>query len=279
MSAHDGSAPRMTAVVYHLCWRELVRFFRQRNRVIGSIGTPLVMWIIFGLGLDRSFSAGTSSDAATSGFLHYYFPGSLVLILMFTAIFTSISIIEDRREGFLQSVLVSPVSRSSMVLGKVLGGAIIALIQALLFLSVTLFLDVSWSPVRFLALVVLLFAAALMMTSLGFVFAWRMESTQGFHAIMNLVLMPMWLMSGSFFPVPALTDLGVAQTAVHWCMRMNPLTYVVALVRKLLYAQPLGEDYWTAAPSTNTIVVVVGLILFFATAVWISRTRISGDMR
>ncbi|MBT5883538.1 MAG: ABC transporter permease [Planctomycetaceae bacterium] len=279
MSAHDVPAPRMTAVVYHLCWRELVRFFRQRNRVIGSIGTPLVMWIIFGLGLDRSFSAGTSSDAAASGFLHYYFPGSLVLILMFTAIFTSISIIEDRREGFLQSVLVSPVSRSSMVLGKVLGGAIIALIQALLFLSVTLFLDVSWSPVRFLALVVLLFAAALMMTSLGFVFAWRMESTQGFHAIMNLVLMPMWLMSGSFFPVPALTDLGVAQTAVHWCMRMNPLTYVVALVRKLLYAQPLGEDYWTAAPSTNTIVVVVGLILFFATAVWISRTRISGDMR
>ncbi len=278
MSASDVPAPRMAAVVYQLCWRELVRFFRQRNRVIGSIGTPLVMWIIFGLGLDRSFSAGTSSGAAP-GFLHYYFPGSLVLILMFTAIFTSISIIEDRREGFLQSVLVSPVSRSSMVLGKVLGGAIIALIQALLFLSVALFLDVSWSPGRFVALVALLFAAALMMTSLGFVFAWRMESTQGFHAIMNLVLMPMWLMSGSFFPVPALANSSAAQVAVHWCMRLNPLTYVVALVRELLYAQPLGEDYWTASTSTNTIVVVVGLILFFATAVWISRTRISGDMR
>ena len=166
MSAPDVPALRMTAVVYHLCWRELARFFRQRNRVIGSIGTPLVMWIIFGLGLDRSFSAGTSS-AADAGFLHYYFPGSLVLILMFTAIFTSISIIEDRREGFLQSVLVSPVSRSSMVLGKVLGGAIIALIQALLFLSVALFLDVSWSPGRFLALVVLLFAAALDDDKLG----------------------------------------------------------------------------------------------------------------
>ena len=278
MSASDVPAPRMAAVVYQLCWRELVRFFRQRNRVIGSIGTPLVMWIIFGLGLDRSFSAGTSSGAAP-GFLHYYFPGSLVLILMFTAIFTSISIIEDRREGFLQSVLVSPVSRSSMVLGKVLGGAIIALIQALLFLSVALFLDVSWSPGRFVALVALLFAAALMMTSLGFVFAWRMESTQGFHAIMNLVLMPMWLMSGSFFPVPALANSSAAQMAVHWCMRLNPLTYVVALVRELLYAQPLGEDYWTASTSTNTIVVVVGLILFFAAAVWISRTRISGDMR
>ena len=166
-----------------------------------------------------------------------------------------------------------------MVLGKVLGGAIIALIQALLFLSVALFLDVSWSPGRFVALVALLFAAALMMTSLGFVFAWRMESTQGFHAIMNLVLMPMWLMSGSFFPVPALANSSAAQMAVHWCMRLNPLTYVVALVRELLYAQPLGEDYWTASTSTNTIVVVVGLILFFAAAVWISRTRISGDMR
>lgn len=278
MSASDIPVPRMAAVVYQLCWRELVRFFRQRNRVIGSIGTPLVMWIIFGLGLDRSFSAGTSSGDAP-GFLHYYFPGSLVLILMFTAIFTSISIIEDRREGFLQSVLVSPVSRSSMVLGKVLGGAIIALIQALLFLSVALFLDVSWAPGRFVALVALLFAAALMMTSLGFVFAWRMESTQGFHAIMNLVLMPMWLMSGSFFPVPALANSSVAQMAVHWCMRMNPLTYVVALVRELLYAQPLGKEYWTASTNTNTIVVVAGLILFFTMAVWISRTRISGDMR
>ena len=278
MSAPAVPTPRMAAVVYQLCWRELVRFFRQRNRVIGSIGTPLVMWIIFGLGLDRSFSAGTSSGDAP-GFLHYYFPGSLVLILMFTAIFTSISIIEDRREGFLQSVLVSPVSRSSMVLGKVLGGAIIALIQALLFLSVALFLDVSWSPGRFVALVALLFAAALMMTSLGFVFAWRMESTQGFHAIMNLVLMPMWLMSGSFFPVPALANSSAAQMAVHWCMRLNPLTYVVALVRELLYAQPLGEDYWTASTSTNTIVVGLGLILFFVTAVWISRTRIRGDMK
>ena len=278
MSAPTAPAPRMAAVVYQLCWRELARFFRQRNRVIGSIGTPLVMWIIFGLGLDRSFSAGTGPGDA-GGFLHYYFPGSLVLILMFTAIFTSISIIEDRREGFLQSVLVSPVSRSSMVLGKVLGGAIIALIQALLFLSVALFLDVPWSPGRFIVLVLLLFAAPLMMTSLGFVFAWRMESTQGFHAIMNLVLMPMWLMSGSFFPVPALANSSVAQMAIHWCMRMNPLTYVVALVREVLYAQPLGEDYWTASTNTNTIVVMVGLILFFAMAVWISRTRINGDMR
>ncbi|MEC7566452.1 MAG: ABC transporter permease [Planctomycetota bacterium] len=269
---------RSGVVVAHLCWRELARFFRQRNRVMGSLATPLVMWVIFGLGLDRSFSVAPQ-DAGADGFLHYYFPGSLVLILMFTAIFTSISIIEDRQEGFLQSVLVAPVSRTSMVLGKVLGGSLIALIQALLFLLVAFFLDITWTLSSGLLLVGVLFLAALMMTSLGFVFAWKMESTQGFHAIMNLVLMPMWLMSGAFFPVPNLVNAGLAQIAVHWCMRLNPLTYVVALVRELLFDSPLGDLYWEPSTSTSFIVVIAGVVVFFMCAVWISRSRIRGDLK
>ena len=115
-------------------WREIVRFFRQRNRIVGSIGTPLVFWLLFGAGLSGSFRIGDGRSGQQS-FLTYFFPGSLLLIVLFTAIFSSISIIEDRREGFLQGVLVAPIPRWAMVLGKVLGGTLVALVQGLIFCS------------------------------------------------------------------------------------------------------------------------------------------------
>src|SRR3954447_1630369 len=119
-------------VVFTLCQRELVRFFRQKNRVFGALGQPIIFWLLFGAGLG---SARVGNDA-TSGKLDYahFFPGTLVMILLFTAIFATISIIEDRREGFLQGVLVAPIPRWSMVLGKVLGGTAIAMLQGLMFL-------------------------------------------------------------------------------------------------------------------------------------------------
>lgn len=112
MSDSDGSiaigSPWLAART--LCWREIVRFFRQRNRVIGALGQPILFWLLFGTGLSRSFRMSPGAENGQS-FLQYYLPGTLVLILLFTAIFATISIIEDRREGFLQSVLVAPVPR------------------------------------------------------------------------------------------------------------------------------------------------------------------------
>ncbi len=144
------------------------------------------------------------------------------LIVLFTAIFATISIIEDRREGFLQSVLVAPVPRWTIALGKILGGAAIAWVQAIIFLLLAILVGsvvISWQ----IGLLLLMLAmAAIGMTALGVFFAWPMESTQGFHAIMNLVLMPLWLLSGAFFPVPALSaDSPIGQTAMHWVMRLN----------------------------------------------------------
>src|SRR3990172_5029568 len=112
-----------------LCWREVVRFFRQRNRVIGALVQPLVFWLLLGGGFRGSFQP--ASFPATIDYAEYFFPGTVVLVLLFTAIFSSMSLIEDRREGFLQSVLVAPVPRSGVVLGKVLGGTILALAQGL----------------------------------------------------------------------------------------------------------------------------------------------------
>src|SRR5436305_8514035 len=115
-----------------LCKRELVRFLRQRHRIIGALATPIVFWLVIGAGMGRSFRF--EGLPAGENYLQYFFPGTVLMILLFTAIFSTISIIEDRREGFLQSVLVAPVSRMSVVLGKVLGGAVLAFGQGLVFL-------------------------------------------------------------------------------------------------------------------------------------------------
>src|SRR5207244_4998746 len=102
-----------------------------RHRVVGALATPIVFWLLIGAGMGRSFQG---ADGRTGSYLQYFYPGTVLMILLFTAIFSTISIIEDRREGFLQSVLVAPVSRMAIVLGKVLGGTVLAFGQGLLFL-------------------------------------------------------------------------------------------------------------------------------------------------
>ena len=151
-------------------------------------------------------------------------------VLMFTAIFSAMSIIEDRHEGFLQGVLVSPVSRSSLVMGKVAGGVVMAVVQALMFVGlgwlmgrVGLADDLVFelSIVQLSLLVVFMSIVAFGLTSLGFMLAWKLDSIQGFHAIMNVFLMPMWLLSGAFFPASQ-------SGALSWIMKLNPLSYGVA---------------------------------------------------
>jgi ABC-2 type transport system permease protein len=251
-----------------------VRFFRQRNRVGGAIGQPVLFWLLFGVGLKRSWD-----EAATGAtFLEYYFPGSLMLILLFTAIFATISIIEDRREGLLQAVLVAPCPRWSMVLGKVLGGTLIAMFQGLIFLALALVLQISLGPAAIGLLTALMFVAAVALTSLGVVIAWRMESTQGFHAIMSVVLMPMWLLSGAFFPIPAvsLSD-SWSEMALHTVMRLNPLTYAVAGARQLVARGPLSAEFWTPTPVACWLVTCGFAVTMFLAAWWIAGRPAKGD--
>lgn len=211
-----------------LCHREIVRFARQRSRVIGALGTPLVFWLLVGFGLGRSFRLpGTDSSIS---YLEYSYPGAIAAILLFTAIFSMISIIDDRREGFMQGVLVAPVARSSIVLGKVFGATTLAVAQAAIFLFLA---PVAGIPLSFTAVVATLAAmtlVALALTGLGFWMAWLMDSVQGFHAIMNVVLMPMLIISGAFFPPSGSGKL------LQWVMAANPMTYAVALLRWAIFA-------------------------------------------
>lgn len=280
-SVSAGLHVRPLAAAWALCGREWVRFFRQRNRVVGAIGQPLLFWLLFGAGMNRVFQVDGQN------FREYYFPGTIVLILLFTAIFATISIIEDRREGFLQSVLVAPTPRWSMVLGKVLGGTLIALAQGLLFLLLVFTLKVRFDLVTIGVITVWLFAVAFGFTSLGFVIAWRMESTQGFHAIMSLVLMPMWLLSGAFFPVPALRiGASAAEYLMHGLMRINPTTYAVGGLRRLLYANMDGApasitqpgDMWLPTLASCWIVVIGFGLLMYVIASKMSVRPARGDL-
>src|SRR5688572_1552123 len=128
-------SPGMFLPALSLARRELVRFLRQRHRIIGALATPLVFWLLVGGGFGRSLSLPNSPPGQS--FIHFFFPGTLVMILLFTAIFSTISVIEDRREGFLQGVLVAPVSRHAIALGKILGGTALATGQGLLFLALS----------------------------------------------------------------------------------------------------------------------------------------------
>lgn len=172
----------------------------------------------------------------------FFIPGTAALILLFTAIFSTISIIEDRREGFLQGVLVSPARRWGIAIGKSLGGAAIAWAQAMVFLLLTVAVGMTPLSSTLLVLAFFLLLAALALTAMGVCFAWPMESTQGYHAAMNLIMLPMWMLSGAFFPIPAASEgMPIGQRILQWMMQCNPMSYIVAGIRHLCSdAQVLG---------------------------------------
>jgi len=214
---------------FTLWWREIVRFYRQRSRVVGVIASPLLFWLVIGSGFGTSFRAG--SAPGQQHYLDYFYPGALIMIVLFTSIFAMMSLIEDRKEGFLLSVMVAPVPRSAIVLGKVLGGTTLAAIQGLIFLAFAPFVGVHLGVIDFLLVVFVVFLVSFALTSLGFAIAWPMDSTQAFHAIINLFLIPLWLLSGALFPLAG------ASGWLRLVMRLNPLTYGVEALRVLLYPE------------------------------------------
>ena len=244
-----------------LWWREIVRFYRQRSRVVGVVASPLVIWLVIGSGVGKSFGSG---GAGGRNYLDYFFPGALIMIVLFTAIFTMMTVIEDRKEGFLLSVLVAPVSRSVIVLGKVLGGATLATLQGLIFLVFAPFLGIHFTVVSFMLTVLVIFLVAFSLTALGFIIAWPMDSTGGFHAVINLFLIPLWLLSGSMFPLAG------ASIWIRALMRINPLTYGTDALRMLLYPHELVG---MLPLNTNLLVLAVFALAMFSLCFLVANRR------
>lgn len=255
--------PSLMLPALSLWRREVVRFLRQRSRVVGALATPVVFWLLIGSGLGKSFRLPGQGESVN--YLEYFFPGTVVMIVLFTAIFAMISVIEDRREGFLQGVLVSPAARSAIVWGKVLGSTTLAVGQAVLFLAVAPLAGVPLSWVAGLAACGVILILALALSALGLLIAWPMDSTQGFHAIMNLFLIPMWLLSGALFPA------GGASAWVGWIMAINPLSYGVAGLRHALYLGSTPLD-----PGLPSLPLSVGVTMVFAVVMLLLAARVVG---
>lgn len=242
--------------------REVTRFCRQRSRVIGSFLQPLVFWLLLGAGLKASFRpAGMPGDM---NYFEYLYPGFITLVLLFTAIFATISTVEDKREGFLQGVLVAPITRPTIVMGQALGATTLAWVPSCIFLVLAPLAGIHLSAQAIMLSALVMAIVAFALTCIGLLIAWRIESTQGFHAIMNLILIPIWLLSGAFWPVSG------APFVLEWLMRINPLTYGVAALREALYASRPGE-----IASLPAFGLSFGVALVFGLLMYVMASRVA----
>jgi ABC-2 type transport system permease protein len=243
--------------------RDLRRFFRQRSRVVGALVQPLIFWLVIGSGLSGSFRM---PGAEGVGYVQYFYPGIVMLVVLFTSIFTTMSVIEDRHKGFLQAVLVAPASRASVVLGKTLGGVTIALVQAALFLCLSPLAGFDPRTVDWPQIAAMLLLTSIGLSSLGFAIAWWLDSTQGYHVVMSVLLIPLWILSGAMFPMDG------AAGWIRWMMRLNPMSYCVSGIRRALYGH---TQLAITAPSRWLELSVVGgfAVLMLATAAWVCSRR------
>jgi ABC-2 type transport system permease protein len=251
-----------------LVWREVIRFLRDRNRVLGALLQPIMFWALFGSGLRASFHP--PAPGGTVPYEEYFFPGVVVMILLFTAIFSTVSIIEDRREGFLQSVLVAPVPRSIVVLGKVLGGTCLAMAQGLVLLALAPLAGIRLTPAVVGESCLVLLPLAFALTALSFCIAWRMESTQGFHAVMTVFLMPLWLLSGAPFP-----SFG-APLWLRAIIGANPVTYGLAAFRRVLYPAMAPAVAGLPSMTLSLTVTLAFCAAMFASALALARRTARG---
>ncbi|MDB4969814.1 MAG: putative daunorubicin resistance transporter permease [Myxococcales bacterium] len=251
----EAEAPSLlrlnVATVGVLVSRDLRRFFRQLSRVVGALVQPLIFWLVIGSGLSGSFRM---QGADGVGYVQYFYPGIVMLVVLFTSIFTTMSVIEDRHKGFLQAVLVAPASRAALVLGKTLGGVAIALVQAAIFLALAPLAGFDVRVIEWPLLFALLLLIGIGLSSMGFAIAWWLDSTQGYHIVMSVLLIPLWIVSGAMFPMTG----GPRWIAVVG--RANPMAYAVAGVRRALYGG--------VAPgrSDSTAALELGVTLAFAVA-------------
>lgn len=245
--------------------RDVQLFVRQTSRLVGALLQPVLFWVVIGSGLSPTFSL----PGTTLGYRTYFFPGVVLMIVLFTGIFATMSVIEDRREGFLQGVLAGPGSRLALVLGKCLGGTSIALIQVALFLLLAPLAGFPWGTISWWLLFAILLLAGMALSACGFALAWVVSSTQGYHVVMNLLLVPLWVVSGAMFPPAGLPPAFAA--VVAW----NPMSWAVSGVRRALHggALPPGTSPNGGGPFPELAVGLASAAVLVALAAAVARRR------
>ncbi len=229
---------RRFRAIYIIWLRDLKRHFRDKARIFGSLGSPIIFIFILGQGLGSSFALG---GLGGFDYKQFMFPGILGMTVLFAGIFASVSIVWDREFGFLKEMLVAPVPTWTIALGKVISGATIAAFQGVLMLLLAPFAGVHISPILIAELLPMMFLVAFSMTGMGVLLATRLKTMQGFQMVMNFFMMPMFFISGAMFPL---------KNAPAWLdslSHIDPLTYGVDAMRTIMLPHfqsrfPLGMD-------------------------------------
>jgi ABC-2 type transport system permease protein len=216
--------------IYTIWLRECLAFRREPSRLIGMIGQPLLYLLIVGQGIASGLTLNQAPNDI--GYLRFLYPGILAMSMLFTSMFSAMSIIWDREFGFLKEVLVAPVPRWAVAVGKILGGATVAMAQSVILILLGPLAGVwPWPILPVLEILLLCFLISFAVTSLGVAIAARMRSMQGFQMLMNFLVMPLYFLSGAMFP------LGSAPAWMQPFMRVDPLTYGVDALRNVVFAE------------------------------------------
>ena len=216
--------------------RELIRFFRNRTRLITSFAQPILFLFVLGTGLSRIVP---STGATHVDFRTFIFPGVLGMTVLFTSIFSAVSIVWDREFGFLREMLIAPVSRGALILGKCLGGTTVASIQGMIMLAFAGLVHIPYSPELLLTLVLEMALAAFVITATGIMLASRIGQVETFQPVMQFFVMPMFFLSGALFPLTGLPRWLVVLT------KIDPLSYAVDPMRRAIFSHISGSTALT----------------------------------
>lgn len=259
----------MTVVlgVYVIWLRELIRFVREPVRIAGTVAQPLLYLLLVGNGLAHGFRL---REGGPTNYLAFMFPGIVAMSVLFTSIFSAMSIVWDREFGFLKEVLVSPVPRAAVAIGKALGGATVAVVQSAVLLGMAPLVGINLSVGMYAGMVGVLAVLAISLNALGILVSTRVGSMQGFQVVMNFLVMPLFFLSGALYPLRGMPAwLGVL-------MRVDPLTYGVDALRHLIFGGA-GAGLGIVQFSLSTDLAVTGgvAVLLLALATWLFETALA----
>jgi len=251
--------------IYIIWYRDLLRYSRDRMRLVASLAQPLLFLLVFGTGLSASLRGvgGGLGGASSINYVQFIYPGIIGMAVLFTSIFSAMSIVWDREFGFLKEVLVAPIDRSAIAIGKALGGSTQAMVQGMILLFLAPIVGVTLNPLAVLELIPLIFVLAFALTTLGVVLAAGMKSMQGFQAVLNFLMMPIFFLSGALFP---LSNLPWWMTTLT---RIDPAAYGIDPIRRVILGASgvpsavtdrLGL---TVGGQTLPLLAEVGLLLAF----------------
>ncbi|HTP04278.1 MAG TPA: ABC transporter permease [Nitrospirota bacterium] len=221
--------------IYVICLREFKKFFREKSRLLGTLARPVLWLFVVGNGM----SALIRPQVGFS-YLQFIFPGMIGMTILFSSIFSSISIVWDREFGFMKEMLVAPISRLSIVIGKAISGTAISVAQAVIILILIPFLGIRLTSLQVAEVVAVSILVAFCITSIGILIAARLTSFDGFNIIMNFLVMPMFFLSGAMYPVSSMPH------ALRQLTSINPLTYGIDAFKHVLLRNstpPLGPEF------------------------------------